>query len=187
MFPRGCTCRAHKFFQNMSVTITLSGFPDRFEMPRAAAEMSTLIKTMLEDSQEENPEVPLMEISPEIFTRVKAFCEYHQENPMKEIPRPIPTNKLEDIVGEWDANLVDLAHDQETLVLVILAANYLDIKSLLELAVCRYACMLKGKDAKEVCEILKIDKEMTPEEERAIRMANPWIFETAPKPEVNPV
>lgn len=166
----------------MSVTVTLVGFSETFEVSREAIEMSGLVKTMLAENDEDHPVVPLMEITPAIFKKVAEFCEYHHANPMKEIPKPIPTNKLEDIVGEWDAKFMDYEHDQETLVNIILAANYLDVASLLMLGLARLACMLKGKDAKEVCETLKIDKEMTPDEERAVRIANPWIFETAPKP-----
>lgn len=167
----------------MSVIFSCAENPScQFEISAKAAEMSGLVRTMLEENEEACPVVPLGQLSSWALEKVVEFLKHHENDPMKPIPRPIPTNILAEMVGEWDAEFMNYENDQAKLVDLILAANYLDIPPLLELGLARYACMLKGKDAKEVCEILKIDKEMTPEEERAVRQANPWIFDTAPTP-----
>ena len=47
---------------------------------------------------------------------------------MPEIEKPLKSANMNEVVSEWDAKFVDL--DQEMLFELILAANYMDIKSL---------------------------------------------------------
>ncbi len=49
---------------------------------------------------------------------------------------------MHEVVSEWDANFVDI--EQELLFELILAANYMDIKSLLDLTCAKVASMIKG-------------------------------------------
>jgi S-phase kinase-associated protein 1 len=111
----------------------------RVEVTRKAAYMSELMKSMLADDDDptEVPEIPLLEVSKEILDMVVQFLNKHKDDPMKEITKPIQTNELKQIVGDWDANFIDL--EQEKLFKVILAANYLDIPSLLDLGICKVA------------------------------------------------
>ena len=46
-----------------------------------------------------------------------------------------------------------------------MAANYLDIKSLLELACARVASMIKNKSVQEIRTFFNIENDFTPEEE----------------------
>lgn len=156
------------------------GKDNKVEITRKAANMSELMKSMLADDEDpdEIPEIPLLEVSKEILDKVVQFLNYHKDDPMREIQKPIVTNDLKAIVGEWDANFIDL--EQETLFKVILAANYLDIPSLLDLGICKVACMVKGKEPEEVKKMFNIEPDITPEEEKMVRDANPWIFEVSP-------
>jgi hypothetical protein len=56
--------------------------------------------------------------------------------------QPLRSNNLEEIVPTWDARFVDI--EQELLFELILAANYMDIKSLLDLTCAKVASMIKG-------------------------------------------
>ncbi|KAI8548521.1 hypothetical protein RHMOL_Rhmol07G0279300 [Rhododendron molle] len=60
---------------------------------------------------------------------------------------------------------------------MILAANYLDIKSLLDLTCQTVADMIKGKTPEEVRKIFNIVNDFTPEEEDEVRRENAWAFE----------
>lgn len=149
----------------------------RVEVTRKAACMSELIKSMLQDDDDPNeiPEIPLLEVSKDILDKVVIFLNKHRDDPMKDIPKPIPTADIRELVSEWDANYIDL--EQEQLYKVILAANYLDIPQLLDLGITKFCCMIKDKDVDQVKEMLNIDKGITPEEERLVRERNDWIFD----------
>jgi S-phase kinase-associated protein 1 len=165
--------------------ILLAGDPDhewsddalRVIVSREAACMSELIQSMLADDEEPNetPEIPLLEVSKDLLDKVAAFMEYHCHDPMREIPKPITTSNLGDMVSEWDVKFIDL--EQEELYRVMLAANYLHIPSLLDLAVTKFCCLIKGKSVDEVQEFLRIESKPSPEEEQMIRQKNQWIFD----------
>merc|ERR1712032_1721049 len=57
---------------------------------------------------------------------------------------------------------------------IILAANYLDIKSLLDLTCAKVASMIKGKNTEEIRKQFNIVNDFTPEEEAQVREENRW-------------
>ena len=61
---------------------------------------------------------------------------------------------------------------------LIMAANFLDVKSLLDLSCCRVACMMKNKTTCEVRKMFDIVNDFTPEEETKIIAENKWAEET---------
>ncbi|KAF6157021.1 hypothetical protein GIB67_039782, partial [Kingdonia uniflora] len=67
--------------------------------------------------------------------------------------------------------------DQVTLFDLILVANYLNIKSLLDLTCQTVADMIKGKMPKVIRKTFNIKKKITPEEEEEVRRENQWEFE----------
>ncbi len=82
---------------------------------------------------------------------------------------------MEEIVDEWYANFVKV--DQEQLFDIILAANYMDIKPLLDLTCATVATMIKGKSREEVKRQFNIDYDYTPEEEARVLQENKWCEE----------
>ena len=75
-------------------------------------------------------------------------------------------------VQEWYANFVDI--DQEKLFELILAANFMDIKPLLDLTCAAVASLIKGKTPEEIRKTFNIVNDFTPEEEAAVREENKW-------------
>jgi len=57
------------------------------------------------------------------------------------------------------------------------AANYLDIKGLLDLTCQTVADMIKGKTPEEIRKTFNIKNDFTPEEEEEVRRENQWAFE----------
>jgi S-phase kinase-associated protein 1 len=57
------------------------------------------------------------------------------------------------------------------------AANYLDIKGLLDLICKTVADMMKGKSVEEIRKMFNIKNDFTPEEEEEVRKENQWAFE----------
>merc|ERR1712166_15083 len=64
--------------------------------------------------------------------------------------------------------------EQEILFELILAANYLDIKPLLDLTCAKVASMIKGKTPEEIRKQFNIVNDFTPEEEAQVREENKW-------------
>lgn len=163
------------------VKITLSdGYS--IEVPRKAAESSTLFVDMLVDDDSEYdpenpPEIPIQFLDKQTLDLIALFIEKHMDNPMVEIEKPIKTNNINEIVDEWDANLVEIADDEnkEPFLNLIKAANYLHISSLLDLCILKLACMIKDKDQEQVCTIFNINKP-THAQELDIQEKNKWLF-----------
>ncbi|CAJ2646643.1 unnamed protein product [Trifolium pratense] len=57
------------------------------------------------------------------------------------------------------------------------AANYLNIKSLLDLTCQTVADMIKGKTPEEIRKTFNIKNDFSPEEEEEVRRENQWAFE----------
>ena len=57
---------------------------------------------------------------------------------------------------------------------IVLAANYLDIKDLLDKACEKIAFMVKGKSPDEIRKQFNIEKDLTSEEEENIKKENEW-------------
>eukprot|EP00450_Noctiluca_scintillans_P005353 CAMPEP_0194490252 /NCGR_PEP_ID=MMETSP0253-20130528/9534_1 /TAXON_ID=2966 /ORGANISM="Noctiluca scintillans" /LENGTH=214 /DNA_ID=CAMNT_0039330861 /DNA_START=33 /DNA_END=674 /DNA_ORIENTATION=+ len=143
-----------------------------FEVEPEVACMSTLIKNMVDDSGTDE-EIPLPNVKTAILSKVIDYCKYHKDNQPEEIQKPLRSTNLCDCgVSEWDSEYVNI--EQEVLFELILAANYLDIKSLLDLSCAKVASMIKGKTTEEIRKQFNIVNDFTPEEEAQVREENRW-------------
>jgi len=148
---------------------------EKFTVPKKVALMSELVKTMAEGDKEEK-EIPLPNVKGAVLSKVVAWMKYHVDNPMKEIEKPLKSANMNEVVSQWDADFVDV--DQEMLFELILAANYMDIKPLLDLTCAKVASMIKGKTPEQIRKTFNIVNDFTPEEEEAVRAENKWAEES---------
>jgi S-phase kinase-associated protein 1 len=151
---------------------------DKFDIPKTVAMMSELVNAMIEEYEDDEDvqEIPLINVKNKVLVKVIEFCKYHTKNgPMKEIEKPLKSPDMKEIVSAWDADFVQI--EQEMLYDIILAANYMDIKSLLDLTCARVASMIKGKSPEEIRKTFGIDNDFTPEEEVQVRKDNKWCEE----------
>jgi len=117
--------------------------------------------------------IPLPNVNGKILAKVIEYCRYHVEAVRKGADdKPL---KSEDDVKAWDAEFVKV--DQATLFDLILAANYLNIKGLLDLTCQTVANMIKGKTPEEIRKTFNIKNDFTPEEEEEVRRENQWAFD----------
>jgi len=148
---------------------------EKIEVPKRIAVQSELVKTMSEGDKEEN-EIPVPNVKSAILRKVIDYMKYHVDNPAREIEKPLKSANMSEVVSQWDADFVDI--DQEVLFELILAANYMDVKPLLDLCCARVASMIKGKTPEQIRRTFNIVNDFTPEEEAAIIAENKWAEES---------
>ncbi|CAM0142039.1 hypothetical protein VKS41_004257 [Umbelopsis sp. WA50703] len=149
----------------------LSSDNETFTVDKQVAERSILIKNMLEDVGESDAPIPLPNVTAKILKKVIDWCEHHRGDPVSQQEEINDRKRLTEI-DEWDQKFMEV--DQETLFEIILAANYLDIKPLLDIGCKTVANMIKGKSPEEIRRTFNIVNDFTPEEEAQIRKENEW-------------
>ncbi len=147
---------------------------DKYQLSEKAARRSQLIKGIIDDYPDD-PEVPLHNVKSHILQKIIAYLEYFKDNEPREIERPLPSNNFNECVDSWDFQFIDLELD--LIFEIILAANYMDIKPLMELASSKVASIIKGKSPEEIRKVFNIQNDFTPEEEAQIREENQWCME----------
>ncbi len=105
-------------------------------MDQDCAERSILIKGMVDDSGVDE-EIPLPNVKKSVLLKIEQFCLHLRANPPPEIEKPLKSATFSEVTTPWFAAYVDL--DQDMLFELIMAANYLDIKCLLDLACAKVA------------------------------------------------
>mmetsp|Transcript_15739 Transcript_15739/g.17771 ORF Transcript_15739/g.17771 Transcript_15739/m.17771 type:complete len:168 (-) Transcript_15739:352-855(-) len=149
---------------------------EKFPVSKEVAEMSNLVKEMTEDEEDEDSDIPLPNVSSRVLKKVIEFCQHHEKEKMPEIEKPLKSSNMAEVVSDWDAKFVEV--EQELLFQLILAANYMDIKSLLDLSCAKVASMIKGKTPEEIRKTFNITNDFTPEEECTVREENKWSEES---------
>jgi len=148
-----------------------------FEVDVEIAKQSVTIKTMLEDlgmDEDEDEPVPLPNVNAAILKKVIQWSTFHRDDP----PPPEDDENKEkrtDDICSWDAEFLKV--DQGTLFELILSANYLDIKGLLDVTCKTVANMIKGKSPEEIRKTFNIKNDFTPAEEEQVRKENEWCEE----------
>ncbi|KAL6226992.1 hypothetical protein ACLB2K_000951 [Fragaria x ananassa] len=133
---------------------------ESFEVEEAVALESQTIKHMIEDDCADNG-IPLPNVTSKILAKVIEYCKKHVD-----AAKPDEKVTEEELKG-WDQDFVKV--DQATLFDLILAANYLNIKNLLDLTCQTVADMIKGKTPEEIRKTFNIKNDFTPEEEEEVR------------------
>jgi S-phase kinase-associated protein 1 len=76
------------------------------------------------------------------------------------ITTPLKSNRIHEIVQSWYANYIaDILVDQTLLFELVTAANFMDIKSLLDLTCLAVSILIKGKTPEEIRCIFNIGNE----------------------------
>lgn len=153
----------------MSLVKLQSSDNEAFEVDVDVANESQTVKNMIEDTGSEDL-IPLPNVRGKILAKVIEYCKYHVEAIKKVEDKPAESD-----VKAWDAEFVKV--DQATLFDLILAANYLNIKGLLDLTCQTVADMIKGKTPEEIRKIFNVKNDFTPEEEEQVRRDNQWAFD----------
>lgn len=167
---------------------------DKFSVQSNVANLSQLVKSMLEDKEEDEDdddddddnddntkkattEIPLPKVKSHVLKKVVEFCDHYVNvEEMVEVEKPLKSQNMADVVQEWYAEFATF-DTQHELFELILAANYMDIKPLLDLTCATVASMMKGKTAEQIRQTFGIVNDFTPEEEAQVRLENKWCEE----------
>mmetsp|Transcript_2659 Transcript_2659/g.3550 ORF Transcript_2659/g.3550 Transcript_2659/m.3550 type:complete len:168 (-) Transcript_2659:34-537(-) len=152
-----------------------SGDSQTFTIEREIAEMSGTIKNILEDCPILDAPIPLP-TSAKILEKVLEYCKYHHANPDASVVEEKPEDQYRtDNISDWDKKFCEVPH--ATLFELIIAANFLDIKPLLDVTCKTVANMIKGKSPQDIRDTFGIKNDFTPEEEEQVRKENLWCEE----------
>jgi S-phase kinase-associated protein 1 len=145
---------------------------EEFEIEEDVAIQSQTIQHMMEDGCADNG-IPLPNVDSRTLSKVIEYCKHHVAEAGASSAAS-DNNKGEE-VKTWDAQFMEV--DQATLFDLIMAANYLNIKGLLDLTCQTVANMIKGKTPEQIRQTFNIKNDFTPEEEEEVRKENAWAFE----------
>lgn len=130
-----------------------------FEVASTLIDKMLTVKHILTDLGEGGTShIPIGKVRGVIFEKVLEFLKYHHENP-SDPPKP----GVRPEICEWDKKFLDV--DQSTLLELIMAADYLNIKPLLTVGCRTVAGMIRGKTPDEIRATFNIVNDFSPEEE----------------------
>ncbi|GMP39475.1 hypothetical protein CsSME_00010293 [Camellia sinensis var. sinensis] len=141
---------------------------ETFEVEEALAIELQTIKCMIEDGFADTS-IPLPNVTGKILAMVIEYCKRHVDS------STFDDKIAEDELKNFDTEFVKVDHG--TLFDLILAANYLNVKSLLDLTCQTVADKIKGKTPEELNKMFNITPVFTPEEEELVRREYAWAFE----------
>ena len=136
------------------------------------------IEEFYKDNQTDT-EIILPEVKASTLTRIVEFCkQYHNKTPPV-VEKPLKTNKLSEAVkDEWLESKLEMSLNE--LYELISACDYLELKSLEDLAACAVAVKIVGKDVQEIRKEFKIVNDYTAAEESEIKEFFSWSDELWP-------
>lgn len=136
---------------------------------RQSQTIDNMLKELDGHSSDDEP-IPLNKVNGNILNKVIEWCKHHKNDP--QLPDDADLEKRTDDIPSWDQEFLKV--DQGTLFELIMAANYLDIKKLLDLCCKNIANMIKGKTAQEIRKTFNIKNDFTDEEEAQAKRENEW-------------
>ncbi|XP_010514085.1 PREDICTED: SKP1-like protein 14 [Camelina sativa] len=147
-----------------------------FEIEEAVARKLQIIGHMIDDDCADKA-IPLANVTGKILALVIEYCKKHVDDKDSTKEEEAKAEELK----TWDVEFMKNI-DIETTFSIILAANYLNVKDLLDLTCQSVADHIKDMSPEEIRTIFNIECDFTPEEEANIRKENAWAFEPEPKP-----
>uniref|UniRef100_A0A1I8I7U8 Skp1-related protein n=1 Tax=Macrostomum lignano TaxID=282301 RepID=A0A1I8I7U8_9PLAT len=150
------------------------------EVDADTAKQSMLLRSMLHDLgvteiDDDEEAIPLPHVTAAALRKAMAWCAHHKDDP----PPPEDDENARDLqpqqLSSWDAEFLRM--DQSALFELIQAANYLDIRGLLDTACKAVADAIRGRSPEEIRKAFNIRCDFTPQEEEQVRRETEWCEE----------
>ena len=149
----------------MQKTLTLTSSDGiKVTIDSKSAEKSGLLRGLIMDYSEDC-DIPVPSITGEVLKKVIEWLIHWKDEEPKAIAKPLPSANLKDVTEEWNADFINVT-ELPTNYDIINAANYMDIKPLLELSCARVASLMKNKTVEQIREFFNIPIDMTEEDQK---------------------
>ena len=139
------------------------------------AQLSGFISRIVQDYG--NEEIQLIQVNSIYLRKILDYSEHHNFTPPDPLSKPIKFEDIEKNVNDpWDSNFI-LQFTEEQLLELVIAANYLDMKSLLELCYVAIVTMFKNKPVEYFKQKYHIQQDLTPQVEEQLKKEYPWALQ----------
>ena len=128
---------------------------NRLSLKLEAAKISNFIFNYLNDYP--NEDLYLKNLKYPTLKMIKKYLEHYIHKTPKKIEMPLPNKDFKDCIDEWDYDFINF--DIEIILELMVAANFLDINSLLDLTSAKIASLIKGKNPDEIRRILNMEND----------------------------
>ncbi|KFK33483.1 hypothetical protein AALP_AA5G019100 [Arabis alpina] len=145
-----------------------------FEVDEAVAREFQIVSHMIEDDCADKA-IPLSNVPGDVLSKVIEYCKKHVEEGGAKI-EGVENEEAKEKLKTWDEEFMKQL-EMKTVFQLILAANYLNIKGLLDLTCTTVADYIKDMSVENVRTLFNIKNDYTPEEEEELRRENKWAFE----------
>jgi S-phase kinase-associated protein 1 len=140
------------------------------ELSTKAASRSKLLSGIIEDFPEDS-EFPLNKINGATLEKVKEYLSHYQDSEPRQIEKPLQKD-FKDCVDEWDYKFI--GDDNSQILALIFAANFMDIKPLLELAAAKVATLIRGTTTESIRKDFEI-KDISEEEDKQMQKDKSYL------------
>lgn len=125
----------------------------KFTVEREYASISSRVKKLAESADDATTELP---IAGAILELVVTYMKEHKGYEPPNLEKPLRSKSMRDVCPhKWDADYIDaIGETRQTLYDLVLAADYMDIRSLMHLACAKVASLIKGQPLVRIKEIL---------------------------------
>jgi len=149
--------------ENLEGTIKLKAKGgEEHSVEKKHAFISVLVRTSIENDSTAT-EVPLPGVEDNILKLIVDYMKHHEGTELPPVESPLKSCVMKEVCQDkWDAEFIDnIGVKRQNLYDLILAANYMDIKSCLHLGLAKVASLIKGKPLDQLKEILSTEKDDT--------------------------
>ncbi|KAK3217668.1 hypothetical protein Dsin_011638 [Dipteronia sinensis] len=162
-------------FQVTRIITLESSDGTRFDVTEPIAIQMGTVRSFLEENESSSDAavaawitVPLLNVSSSCLVQIIEYCTKHHQFKVKSAPEKEVKDYDSGLLKEWSDDMI-----RE----VLLSANYLDMKDLLELTMKGIAERIQNKSPEFVRKFFGVENDFTPEEEAKIREENSFAFE----------
>ena len=135
-----------------------------FEVEERCLNNCKFLRDLMNDYPDLDQEIMLNQINKINLQKIIDFLKHYEKEKPKEIPKPLPSGDLKEVLDEWDYNFINPLSIKECIDLLN-AANFIDLEELIVLCSAKLASEMLTGTVEEVREKFEW-KNMTDEEKK---------------------